>query len=140
MSNNDINNLMNQFNDMMKKNEFPDEIKNILNNFKNSSNTENNQNLGNTSNLNNAHNKSNNKASNNTSIPDIDMATLLKMKQVIDSMNSGKDDPRTNLLLSLKPYLKKSRQDKVEQYIKLFGLGKAFETLNSLGGDKKNDV
>lgn len=55
-------------------------------------------------------------------------------------MNSKKDDPRSNLLLSLKPYLKESRQKKVDQYIKLFGLGKAFEVFNSLGGEEKHDV
>ena len=62
------------------------------------------------------------------------------MKQIIDSMNSNKDDPRANLLMSLKPYLKESRKKKVDQYVKLFGLGKAFETFNFLGGENKNDV
>lgn len=75
-----------------------------------------------------------------SSSPDIDIATLMKMKSIIDSMNSNKDDPRSNLLLSLKPYLKESRQKKVDQYIKLFGLGKAFEVFNSLGGEEKHDV
>ena len=55
-------------------------------------------------------------------------------------MNSNKNDPRSNLLMSLKPYLKESRKKKVDQYVKLFGLGKAFEMLNSLGGENKNDV
>ena len=62
------------------------------------------------------------------------------MKQVMESMNSNKNDPRSNLLMSLKPYLKESRKKKVDQYVKLFGLGKAFEMLNSLGGENKNDV
>ena len=62
------------------------------------------------------------------------------MKKMIDSINSNKNDPRSNLLLSLKPYLKESRKKKVDQYIKLFGLSKAFETFNNLGGDNKNDV
>ena len=62
------------------------------------------------------------------------------MKQIMDSMNSNKNDPRTNLLLSLKPYLKESRKQKVDQYIKLFGIEKAFETFSSLGGENKNDV
>ena len=62
------------------------------------------------------------------------------MKSVIDSMNQQQNDPRTNLLKSLKPYLKPSRKEKVEQYIKLFSMGKVFEVLNPMGGDKKNDV
>ena len=58
----------------------------------------------------------------------------------MESMNSNKNDPRSKLLMSLKPYLKESRKKKVDQYVKLFGLGKAFEMLNSLGGENKNDV
>ena len=64
----------------------------------------------------------------------------LKMKSIIDNMNRSQNDPRANLLKSLKPYLKPSRKDKVDQYIKLFSMGKAFEILNPLGGEKKNDV
>lgn len=120
MSDNDMNNIMNQINSMLKNNEFPDDLKNILNNFKNSS----------------SNNSSN--ESNNSSDPEIDINTILKMKQVMDSINSNKDDPRANLLMSLKPYLKESRQKKVDQYVKLFGLGKAFEIFNTLGGENKN--
>ena len=118
MNENDINNLMNQFNQMLQNNDIPGDLKNIVDNLKNSSNSNNNS--------------DNN---NSTSSPDIDINTILKMKQVMDSMNSNKDDPRTNLLLSLKPYLKESRKQKVDQYIKLFGLGKALETFNILGND-----
>lgn len=53
----------------------------------------------------------------------------------MDSMKSSSNDPRANLLKSLKPYLKESRKEKVDQYIKLFGMGKVFEMLNPLGGD-----
>ena len=62
------------------------------------------------------------------------------MKSIIDSMNKQQNDPRANLLRSLKPYLKPSRKEKVDQYIKLFSMGKVFETLNPLGGENKNDV
>ena len=68
------------------------------------------------------------------------MDTMLKMKSIIDNMNRSQNDPRANLLKSLKPYLKPSRKDKVDQYIKLFSMGKAFEILNPLSGEKKNDV
>lgn len=130
MSDIDMNNLMEQFNKMLQNNEFPDELKSALNNFKNSSN---NANSSNTSNKNSG-------GSTDSSIPDLDINTILKMKQVMESMNSNKNDPRSNLLMSLKPYLKESRKKKVDQYVKLFGLGKAFEMLNSLGGENKNDV
>ena len=127
MNNNDMNNIMEQFNKMLQSNEFPDDLKNALNSFKNSSNNS---------------NSSSNEDSNgsNSTIPDIDINTILKIKQVMESMNSNKNDPRSNLLMSLKPYLKESRKKKVDQYVQLFGLGKAFEVFNSLGGENKNDI
>ena len=73
-------------------------------------------------------------------MPNIDLNTMLKMKSIIDAMNKQQNDPRANLLRSLKPYLKPSRKEKVDQYIKLFSMGKVFEVLNPLGGEKKNDL
>ena len=55
----------------------------------------------------------------------------------MDKMNQKKDDPRSNLLLSLKPYLKPSRKQKVDQYIQLFSMTEILEALNSTGGEKK---
>ena len=67
----------------------------------------------------------------------IDMNTILKMKQIMEKMNSKKNDPRANLLLSLKPYLKPSRKQKVDQYIQLFNMGSIMENLGPMvGGDK----
>ena len=121
MNENDMGNLMNQINQILKNNDVPDELKNIVNNLKNSSNNKDN-------------NSNEDKSSSDDSgSPELDINTILKMKQVMDSMNSNKNDPRTNLLLSLKPYLKESRKEKVDQYVKLFGLEKAFETFSSLG-------
>lgn len=119
MNDNDMNNMFEQFSQMLKNNEFPDDIKNLLNNIKNSSND--------------------NNSSENSNDSNIDINTILKMKKIMDSVNSNKDDPRSNLLVSLKPYLKESRRKKVDQYIQLFGIGKAFEIMNSLGGESSND-
>ncbi len=119
MNDNEMNNMFEQLGQMFKNNEFPDDIKNLLNNIKNSSND--------------------NNSSENSNDSNIDINTILKMKKVMDSINSNKDDPRSNLLLSLKPYLKESRRKKVDQYIQLFGIGKAFEVMNSLGGESSND-
>lgn len=63
----------------------------------------------------------------------IDMNTILKIKQIMEKMNSKKNDPRSNLLLSLKPYLKPSRKQKVDQYIQLFNMGSIMENFNSNG-------
>ena len=133
MNETDMSNIMNQINNMIKNNEIPDDIKNMINNFSNSSSNSNS--TSNTSNSNN-----NSSEENTSSTPDIDINTILKMKQIMDSMNSNKDDPRTNLLMSLKPYLKESRKEKVDQYVKLFGLGKAFEVFGALGGENKKNV
>lgn len=122
MNDTDMNNMMNQLNQMFQNNDFPDDIKNLLNNLKSSSDSENTS-----------------KETSDNNDAGIDINTILKMKKVMDSMNSNKDDPRSNLLLSLKPYLKESRRKKVDQYIQLFGIGKAFEIMNSLGGDASND-
>lgn len=74
-----------------------------------------------------------------SSTPNIDINTILKMKNIMDKMNQNQNDPRANLLLSLKPYLKKSRKDKVEQYIKLFQMTNVMDFLkaNDNGGDSK---
>lgn len=53
----------------------------------------------------------------------IDFETIMKLKSVMDKMNS-KDDPRAKLLISLKPYLKDSRKNKVDQYIQFFNMSK----------------
>lgn len=66
----------------------------------------------------------------------IDMNTILKLKQIMEKMNQSKDDPRSHLLLSLKPYLKPSRKQKVDQYIQLFNMSSMIENLNPMGGEK----
>lgn len=66
----------------------------------------------------------------------IDMNTIFKIKQIMEKMNQNKNDPRSNLLLSLKPYLKPSRKQKVDQYIQLFNMGSIMENFNFMGGEK----
>lgn len=77
----------------------------------------------------------------NSSDSGIDFETIMKMKTIFEKMNqTKKDDPRANLLLSLKPYLKNSRKEKVDQYIKLLNMGKIIEVLKPDGGDQTDDV
>lgn len=75
---------------------------------------------------------SNNSSNTNSSAPDIDIETILKMKSIIDKMNVKKDDPRSRLLQALKPYLNENRQSKLDQYIQM---SKIIELLPLLGGD-----
>ncbi len=119
----DMSEIIQKMSEMLKNDQIPDNIKSIMNGVASQSNS-----------------NSDSSESNNSDIPNIDLATMMKMKSVIDSMNKQQNDPRANLLRSLKPYLKQSRKEKVDQYIKLFSMGKAFEVLNPLGGEKKNDI
>ena len=150
MNENDISNLMSQFNKMLENNEIPEDFKNMINNFRNSSNassctetsnscSSNNSSFNNT-NLNNFSSHTSNSAGDfGNEIPEIDINTILKIKQIMSSINSNKQDPRANLLLSLKPYLKESRRKKVDEYVKLFSISKAFEAFGSLGGENKSN-
>lgn len=85
--------------------------------------------------LNNSNNNENTDNSENNSMPNIDIETILKFKTIFDKMNS-KDDPRARLLRALKPYLKESRKEKVEQYIHFFNISKVIDLFgNASGGD-----
>ena len=107
--------LFNKFSNLVKEGNIPDEMKDILSSL--SSNNTNNDNSSNGS---------------NNSTSSVDFETMLKMKSIIEKINN-KNDPRSNLLLSLKPYLKDSRKEKVDQYIKLFGMSKVLEMFNNSG-------
>ena len=83
-------------------------------------------------------NKNNdNGESNNNPFGNIDINTIMKFKSIMDKMNSSKDNPRSNLLRSLKPYLKPSRKEKLEQYIGLLNMEEVVKGLGVLGGDNK---
>ena len=117
----------------------PDMVNNLFNMF-NNSNTQNanidNANYSN-SNVQDNTNPSTSSANQNTSNNNsgIDIETIMKMKTIIDKMNT-KDDPRSNLLQSLKPYLKDSRKSKVDQYIQLMNMSKVIDVFPFMGGDK----
>lgn len=58
----------------------------------------------------------------------LDFSTILKIKNIMDSLNQN-DDARSKLLYSLKPYLRESRQKKIDQYVNIFkfsGIAKLF--------------
>ena len=93
----------------------------------------------------NSNNFSNNSSQNQNSRPNnnnnsfdfsnIDMNTILKMKSVFEKMND-KNDPRANLLYSLKPYLRNGRKDKLDQYVNLLNMSKIADVLKN---DKKEN-
>lgn len=64
----------------------------------------------------------------------LDFDTILKIKTVMESFNQ-KDDIRSNLLYSLKPYLRESRQKKIDQYVNLFKLSGITKLLKKEKGE-----
>lgn len=66
----------------------------------------------------------------------IDFETILKIQNIIQSMNSQKDNPKTAFLHALKPFLKKDRQAKLDQAAQIMSIAavlKAFKN-NDKGG------
>ena len=61
--------------------------------------------------------------------------TILKLKNIMEKMNASGDDPRTNLLLSLKPFLRKSRQDKMNEYLTILNVISALEAFKNKDSD-----
>lgn len=122
-------NTVNKLKDMMNKGELNDVISKIspeiIENFSSMmSNGNNNSNENPESSKNtNTQNSSN---SGGFDFNNIDMNTILKMKSIMEKLNS-KDDPRSNLLYSLKPYLRESKKEKLDQYANLLNIAKLSE-------------
>ena len=74
-------------------------------------------------------------SSESTSDNNIDINTMLKIKEMMDKINSSHNDKRSNLLLALKPYLRESRQTKLDQYMKLLNMAPLLEMFKN-DGDK----
>lgn len=74
-------------------------------------------------------------SSESTSANNIDINTMLKIKEMMDKINSSHNDKRSNLLLALKPYLRESRQTKLDQYMKLLNMAPLLEMFKN-DGDK----
>ncbi len=47
---------------------------------------------------------------------------FMQLKDIMQSVTSNRNDPRTNLLMSLKPYMRSSRQKSIDSAVKLLGL------------------
>lgn len=119
-------NTVNKLKDMLNKGELNDVVSQIspemIQNFSSMMNGQVNNNGSNGS------NSSSESNSNGFDFSQIDMNTVLKMKSVMDNLNS-KDDPRSNLLYSLKPYLREEKRGKVDQYANLLNVAKIADLL-----------
>ena len=141
MNNEDMSDVFEKINNIAGQNNISPEMVNNLFSMLNNSNNTNNQ-YTNSNSADNSSNQDYNNYSNSTNNQNnpfnnsgIDFETILKMKTIIDKMNT-KDDPRSNLLQSLKPYLKDSRKSKIDQYIQLMNMSKVMDVFPFMGGDK----
>lgn len=66
-----------------------------------------------------------------------DMETMMKIMKMMNTLNSSENNASTNLLNSLRPFLRESKQNKVDQYIKFLKLSNAISQLNIFGGEEK---
>lgn len=70
-----------------------------------------------------------NNTNNNFDVSNIDINTIMKMKSIMEKMSS-KNNPSSNLLYSLKPYMRESRKEKIDQYAQLLNIANLTEILN----------
>ena len=159
MNDNDMANMIKKAQEMINNNQIPNELKNLVKNMQtNSANSQNNRNNPNNYNSKDNFNKysssyaqknnnndyrsgtSNSNHSNNeenSSFPNIDIETMMKIQSIMSKMKSfNNDDDMSKLLISLKPYLRNEKKEKIDEYIKLIKMGKMTQAFDLFGGDK----
>ncbi len=139
-NNNNFNidkNTMNKLNDMMKNgdisnliSQIPPEMMQNFSSMMNNNNSNNNNKAENSNTINNSTSNNTNNNSNSFDFSNIDMNTIMKMKNIMEKMNNT-NDPRSNLLSSLKPYLRDSKKEKLDQYANLINFAKIAEILKN---------
>lgn len=117
----DSKDIFEKLSSILNNPEMSDNFKKILNNYSSSETNEDESN----------HKQDENK----TDFPNFDIETILKIKSLIDSLNNQENDSRSNLLLSLKPYVADSKKEKIDQYIKFLNLAKIIEVMSPMGGE-----
>ncbi len=121
-------NTINKLKDMMNKGELNDVISQIppemIQNFSSMMSQNNSTNTSNSSHIPNPNSNNNG----GFDFSQIDMNTILKMKSVMEKLNTS-NDPRSNLLYSLKPYLREERKEKLDQYANLLNVAKIADIL-----------
>ena len=123
-----IDNLVN----MLKNSGFTDNMSNSNSSNQGFNNQNHNENIHNQKKSENVSNSRNDNSSN--PFENIDIATIMKIKSVMDSFND-KNDPDTKLLYSLKPYLRKSKQEKLDQYMSILKVSQLSKMFKNEKGD-----
>ena len=134
-------NTMDKLNSMLSNGNIKDMLSQVppdtINKLSNMMNTNTNQKGVNTSNINTSKNNDTNNpnfsdtvnSANNFDFSNIDMNTIMKMKSIMEKMNQT-SDPRSNLLQSLRPYLRDEKKSKLDQYSKLLNMTSLMELFN----------
>ena len=112
-TNNDqnMNDIINKFNNILKDKDI--NLGNIFNNNECNNNCD-----------------TNNSGNNNTDF-NIDIETLLKFKDIFQKINDN-NNPRNRLLYSLKPFLKDSRKENLDECIKIANLLVIMNIINDM--------
>lgn len=74
---------------------------------------------------------------NNINLNNIDINSIMKMSSMLGNMNNSKNDPRANLLNSLKPYLRDSKKGKLDNYMNMLNISKIAEIMKK-NNNKEN--
>ena len=115
--NEDFSEIFSKFQNILKENDID------LNNFTSNSNSNNTSDS-------NSNSSCNSDFPNGNSDFSLDIDTILKIKDMISKINQNRDCPRNKLLRSLRPYLEETKQEKLEQYMKIANLLTVLESQN----------
>lgn len=109
---------------------------------KSSTKTENFTNSDSSNNTNNVNNTNSNTTSNDSGFDfsNIDINMLSKMSSIMGKMNNTKDDPRKNLLNSLRPYLRDNKRGKLDNYMNLLNVTQIAELMKNTDKENENNV
>lgn len=115
--NEDFSEIFSKFQNILKEKDID------LNNFTSNSNSNNSSDP-------NSNSSCNSDFPNGNSDFSLDIDTILKIKDMISKINQNRDCPRNKLLRSLRPYLEETKQEKLEQYMKIANLLTVLESQN----------
>ena len=115
----------------------------ILSRQKNENQTQNSQTQQNNvnSNFQNEQNNSTKTQNNdfNFNMDNIDMNTIKNISSIMGNMNNTKNGPRANLLASLKPYLRDSKESQLDNYMNLLNVTKIAEIMKNTNTNNKEN-
>lgn len=132
--------LSNQQNDNQQQNKNQTNSNAYYNNQTNNTNQQNNFNNNTNHTQSSNFNENTTNTNNNFDFSNIDMNTIMKMTSVLGKMNNNQNDPRANLLNSLKPYLRDNKKGKLDNYMNLLNVSKIAEIMKETNKENNNNV